>query len=1537
MEIKNKIYFTEERLIWFVGGRGDYSGNAPSAAPHVRESELSSIKSLKEEAGAELDTEKLAQSANALIQKRQAQLERLSPEFNAKLHDEIVRYFLQSPERYDQDQKKGLSVQEFAQYRDEMLAKVEELMKQYAPTEKEQRHMEEAKENVEASAEKAQEKAESIKAIELQDIPESPGEIPDTETLGAKFDSYENLSSNLQKEAGVSISLTGDFQKAYGVFQEARGGFKAYRNFLGYFAPGRDTGRLELEKMHSQAQAKIQANIEKLQQARIKLEKYGEALGNASNKLKQSKIVEREQKIKEIDEREKERIEAKAKKERERALMKEKQENLAAKRQKLEEYRKILAEKQENLRTTQEDSRTRKEKLTNETEMFQKEAERIDLALANPNISAEEREQLEKAKEEINEKSREGSAEQSALEQKLALADEDSDLLRDEEGTFEKQITTIKYNLEHRVNPELLKLEKDIAVLEEAKSHYAKSKEEVTVHYENASNTYDTIDKSVDDAVLKNNLTNVQLYEQLAAQKKILDEIKVERPSGITGLLQATIGIPLSMVGAGLGATGKWILKQGEELARELERSRAEMGRFTYIAARIGAEIINAPIGVAGGLIEMAGGVVSLVAHPIDTGKGLAAMIGRDPTTGKWALGRAGNTWKTIGKAIISYDEFKEGHIGLAIGKIFPNVVLAISIGGAATAGKASTQAAYAAARQAGMTASQALAKASVAFAKGAGGELIETAKVAKKFVASAPGAAKGVKTFVAGAEGQRNILARSAEGFHLAAKNATAGGIRALPGKMLEATKEAGKATGSLLKSGAESVAVKVERLWGGKKLEDVRTRKLAEKELSLVEDISKSTERYSEYKAELQKLREANPGLSEAALRQKMSTGSLKQVKLYADASKYEQKLATLERIQKDFDKAVVSGTKNPDNAVELEQLLKAKNAAQRGMIDSFKEYARFKKLLESNDPRATQIAREFEEALASGKNLTPEYMKTVPADLRAAPKYLEHQYNYKARAYEIRFTQMFDTVQTLAVDQRKLLHFIVDGGKRATLPEEIYLLNDVLAKGCLEGLVDPQMLLIAIEKGKLIPNELSIPFLIKTPKGSMLVERLIELGKAPVTREWIENFIQSEYGFRKMEEWLNMKAVRFEKGLTREDMLARLKNEKQMFVDQKIIRVFRDPAHPEKLDELKELVRDNIRHIEAGESVDNEIARILKGIKENDPDGYQMIVHGDIETLINTECFEGIVLGNKVKFVDSKGESVVGFFGKHAGQGTFGAVHRIVYRAHGDDKVHFAVAKQPFEKGNSVFAQEIEGASQIQHWNHPNIIQPLHISPDIIIYESSEIALDLFDARAKALPAEEYLIYLRQALDGLIEYRKRGLLHGDVKPGNVLVLKTGTDEFGKNLYTAKLIDNTPHPYNEMIVPNTDAVFQTWACTPNHSFTIEAFAQKYNELLSSGITKQEAVQTLGRAVDAYSYGVMLRNTFNRYLPEWTEDTGISTMLNTLLDPLTGGRPGALEFAAQSLDKVIENLRSQPKRTASLHEIENAPTVAPSFPLPPQ
>ncbi len=748
MKHQNKKHFGNQRFVFFA------------EVPQFSEGELEGIKKAKGEEKEELKIADLVNAVNGEVNKHSAQLAELPKEYNDKLHNEIKAYLERSTGRYEKDEVKGLSGNEFSSYVAAMQEKVKEMMKDWAPTEEDIKAKKEAQEK----AKTAKESAEKVMPKEQREkiLEGDPSNIKTLDELGTAFSAYDQAQRDMQQDAMKVLPEVAEVQKNCAAFNKARSGLKAYKQFSAYLFPENDQERINLQTALATAKSNVKKSKEDFVAAQKKLKEYGDKLGNVSNKLKEDKMAERDKRYKELDEKGKEADKKKEEKQQEYKKLQDTQVKLVEQRQKLgthqEELEKAQKEKEQKVLLGQDG----REQLSGFQQGLYLAVQQIDTALQNPNLSDEQRKKLEDAKKDLEQKISDVQIGVDNAGETLAATQTNINELDEGKKKIAAQSLNIGDHLEQQVKPGLDSIDQSIAALEEEKMKYSTDKDELGKYYENVFKSLDGVDVAIDDALLKNNMANAQIEKSLDDATKALDKIDIAPPSGIGGAIEATVGVPFRMIGGGIGAVGealtdagKWMAKQGEWLSNELEMNKDSMGSVAYGFARAGVEIVNFPIGAAAGLTEMAGGLLTLVGEPVQTVKGLLALVGRDPATGEWTGKTAGNTWKNMGKAIICYEDFEKGHIGLALGKIFPNVVITITTAGSVQAGKLAGQAAFLAAREAGAGVASAIGRGTIAFGRAAAADLATTAK-------NIPG---NLKTFVVGGEGKANVIVRTGEG----------------------------------------------------------------------------------------------------------------------------------------------------------------------------------------------------------------------------------------------------------------------------------------------------------------------------------------------------------------------------------------------------------------------------------------------------------------------------------------------------------------------------------------------------------------------------------------------------------------------------------------------------------------------------------------------------------------------------------------------------------------------------------------------------
>lgn len=187
--------------------------------PKLSTEDLGGLKDKKEiSEGKELSIDQLVADSNALIDTYEDQLDDLPDNFKGQLHDSIRDYFLTSADRYDQDSEVGLDVQEFANYSKDMLAKLEQIMDQYAPSEEEK----EARQKQQEATVEAQEAVSAMEGVRLDNVRFNSANLGTPEGVQEELMKFNQRGGDLREQAGDMMSAVGDFQEAYQKFEESK-------------------------------------------------------------------------------------------------------------------------------------------------------------------------------------------------------------------------------------------------------------------------------------------------------------------------------------------------------------------------------------------------------------------------------------------------------------------------------------------------------------------------------------------------------------------------------------------------------------------------------------------------------------------------------------------------------------------------------------------------------------------------------------------------------------------------------------------------------------------------------------------------------------------------------------------------------------------------------------------------------------------------------------------------------------------------------------------------------------------------------------------------------------------------------------------------------------------------------------------------------------------------------------------------------------------------------------------------------------------
>lgn len=119
-----------------------------------------------------------------------------------------------------------------------------------------------------------------------------------------------------------------------------------------------------------------------------------------------------------------------------------------------------------------------------------------------------------------------------------------------------------------------------------------------------------------------------------------------------------------------------WYDIEGDEMVQHIEPGPDNVypiiaDPFWDKVKSVGSGVKNFGAGVGRSVIDTAEGVGTMVAHPVDTAKGMAPLVGLG---GDGAPG-VGDSWKAVGKSFVAADDFANGDTAYASGKVAGNVL----------------------------------------------------------------------------------------------------------------------------------------------------------------------------------------------------------------------------------------------------------------------------------------------------------------------------------------------------------------------------------------------------------------------------------------------------------------------------------------------------------------------------------------------------------------------------------------------------------------------------------------------------------------------------------------------------------------------------------------------------------------------------------------------------------------------------------------------------------------------------------------------
>jgi serine/threonine protein kinase len=284
------------------------------------------------------------------------------------------------------------------------------------------------------------------------------------------------------------------------------------------------------------------------------------------------------------------------------------------------------------------------------------------------------------------------------------------------------------------------------------------------------------------------------------------------------------------------------------------------------------------------------------------------------------------------------------------------------------------------------------------------------------------------------------------------------------------------------------------------------------------------------------------------------------------------------------------------------------------------------------------------------------------------------------------------------------------------------------------------------------------------------------------------------------------------------------------------------------------------------------------------------------------------------------------------KKVGQGSAGQVFRALHQT-----LHIPVAvkilpRKGLVSDNTVYRQLQSEALLLAKLNHPNIIRVLDFESEgeypylVMEYIEGDSLAELI-AREGRLRPERALEIISQVAEGLADASKRGLVHRDVKPANILLGKNGNAKLA-DLGLAKVVSATSAPASNTSGGYTTAGTAAYMApeqvlgTPpvDHRSDIYALGTSLYQALTGQLPFQ------GRSCRE----VMLKQVHEQAVPPHEVATElnpeISAVVLTMMAKDQGQRYQSYDDLLRALSALQAKLRAQTEESAA----NSSTTVAP-------
>ncbi|MBT6996107.1 hypothetical protein HN954_01615 [bacterium] len=475
----------------------------------------------------------------------------------------------------------------------------------------------------------------------------------DLQILSGKIDSADDLNPPAE-EAGWNWKKIGSGAKKFlsSTLKTAALPAVLIGDLFGVQVPDKREQKKKLEEKKKELQKKFKENQEKLQAKKGKIVANGTALKSAGDGMKTEQETQKNQHLAANKNQTKTAAENQKRSEEDFKKYKQQKEEIENQKQEIENQKQEIGDASKNVESQKE---TQKNSVSGALKQIENSLEKT------PKHSPQYKKLLK--------------TKQRLLQKQTAL---DSDSPMD---YFDKIGQDVDLNLSEigisnlMMDAVLADLETGISAMETLQNQSSDRATRIKANFNQNIEQIESLDVGIDEMVDQINPITESHITSLDSIGKELPNLEVKTPSvwqqTVGGMCRGISESVLPILTNGLTFVPKLASKAGQWLENTNIWGIKQLGKTIDFTA----DVVT---GVVEGASEIVGGIATMIEKPKEALKGLGALIGRDPATGKWSAKTCFDTFSMIGKSMIGMDENgnwgEDGNRGMALGKAIANI-----------------------------------------------------------------------------------------------------------------------------------------------------------------------------------------------------------------------------------------------------------------------------------------------------------------------------------------------------------------------------------------------------------------------------------------------------------------------------------------------------------------------------------------------------------------------------------------------------------------------------------------------------------------------------------------------------------------------------------------------------------------------------------------------------------------------------------------------------------------------------------------------